>query len=72
MSIDVYDINKIFVSSNSLSSSVKFNATFHTQYLVTGLNIPVLQGYNIIIKWITPTWTTNPTQAWIQGNIYIS
>lgn len=71
--------------SNTLSSVyVRVNNT--TDYLISSsvnlstnqaensnysMNIPVVQGDYIMIKWDTPTWPSNPTTTRVHVNVYI-
>lgn len=57
-------------SDNLISSSVT-NDTRPTTFSNTAMSVSVNAGDYIEIKWVTPTWTTNPTSVRISGNIYI-
>jgi hypothetical protein len=54
-------------TDTTISSAVALNATpFHVQN--TSLSIAVAAGDYFEIKWVTPTWVTNPTAVlgWVQ------
>jgi hypothetical protein len=53
-----------------LTNTYKLNATYISTIL-TGLNIPVNAGDAIEIKWLTPTWATNPTGVRLKFNLFI-
>lgn len=40
-------------------------------YSNTALNVAVAAGSFLEIKWVTPTWATNPTNVYLNGLIYI-
>lgn len=45
----------------TFSSVVKFDGIPYNQLLTTGLSINVVEGDVLTVRWITPTWVTNPT-----------
>lgn len=47
----------------TFSSVVKFDGIPYNQLLTTGLSINVVEGDVLTIRWITPTWVTNPTSV---------
>lgn len=47
------------------------NAAVRTD-INTNLSIPVLAGEYFEIKWVTPTWATNPTNVRQVATVYIS
>ena len=53
-----------------LTNTYKLNATYIST-LLTGLNISVNAGDAIEIKWLTPTWVTNPTGVRLKFNLFI-
>jgi hypothetical protein len=53
-----------------LTNTYKLNATYISTIL-TGLNISVNAGDAIEIKWLTPTWATNPTGVRLKFNLFI-
>ncbi|MEY2869623.1 MAG: Nitrincola phage [Bacteroidota bacterium] len=53
-----------------LTNTYKLNATYNSTIL-TGLNISVNAGDAIEIKWLTPTWVTNPTGVRLKFNLFI-
>jgi len=53
-----------------LTNTYKLNATYISTIL-TGLNISVNAGDAIEIKWLTPTWVTNPTGVRLKFNLFI-
>lgn len=58
-------------TDTTISSAVNLGATpFEAN--VTGLSIAVAAGDYFEIKWVTPTWATNPTAVNISALVYIS
>lgn len=57
-------------TDTSLTATSQWTARV-VDHLVTGLSIAVVAGDFIIIKVVTPTWATNPTDVSIAGDIYI-
>jgi len=57
-------------SDTTITSSVDLS-TGPSQYSNTGLSISVTAGGYVTIKWVTPTWATNPTSVDISGFIYV-
>ena len=53
-----------------LTNTYKLNTTY-TSTILTGLDIPVNAGDAIEIKWLTPTWATNPTGVRLKFNLFI-
>lgn len=53
-----------------LTNTYKLNVTYNSTIL-TGLNISVNAGDAIEIKWLTPTWVTNPTGVRLKFNLFI-
>lgn len=55
-----------------ISSSVVLNSAT-AQFIVTNssINIPVSAGDYISLKWVTPTWVTNPTTVSISATITV-
>ena len=53
-----------------LTNTYKLNTTYISTIL-TGLDIPVNAGDAIEIKWLTPTWATNPTGVRLKFNLFI-
>lgn len=47
----------------TFSSVVKFDGIPYNQILTTGLSINVVEGDVLTVRWITPTWVTNPTSV---------
>lgn len=47
----------------TFSSVVKFDGIPYNQLLTTGLSINVVEGDVLTVRWITPTWVTNPTSV---------
>lgn len=71
-SVEIYSSNGTFVSSNIISTTIKWNvATRDNRYTITGLNIPITQGQFIAIKMVTPTWVTNPTNTFGSVLMYV-
>lgn len=52
-------------------SSVVTNDARPTVFSNTSMSVPVTAGQYVEIKWVTPTWTTNPTSVRISGTLYI-
>lgn len=50
-------------SYTTFSSVVKFDGIPYNQLLTTGLSINVVEGDVLTVRWITPTWVTNPTSV---------
>lgn len=71
VSLNVYNASGVLQSSTVVSSVVKFGGVFSKNIFVTGLSISVTGGYSILMKIQTPTWASNPAQAWVHGEIYI-
>lgn len=57
-------------TDTTISSSVT-NDSADTAFNNTGLSIAVSAGDYFEIKWITPTWGTNPTNVRVSGTVYI-
>ena len=53
-----------------LTNTYKLNTTYISTIL-TGLDISVNAGDAIEIKWLTPTWATNPTGVRLKFNLFI-
>jgi hypothetical protein len=47
------------------------NAGLNVSFNNAGLSIPVAQGDFVSLKWVTPTWTTNPTAVFFSGSILV-
>ena len=59
---------------NNTTDTLIGNSAFNTTTGVvsnTGLNIAVTQGSYFEIKYVAPTWTTNPTGMYLSGVVYI-
>ncbi|MDD3436740.1 MAG: hypothetical protein PHC64_06275 [Candidatus Gastranaerophilales bacterium] len=52
---------RVNATTDYLVSSTIDNSSYYAPFENSGLNIPVSAGDYIEIKWITPTWATNPT-----------
>ncbi len=61
-------------TDTTISAAVTNNAALNipTSVSKTDLAVEVAQGDFIEIKWVTPTWVTNPGTVIIQFNIYIA
>jgi hypothetical protein len=57
-------------ADTSISAVVKNDATVNS-VSNTGLSIAVVAGDYIELKWVTPTWATNPTSVFITFVVYI-
>ena len=58
-------------TDTTISSVVDLSSTlFHVQ--TTGLNIAVVAGDYVEIKWVTPSWSTNPTAVFAHAQLLIS
>jgi hypothetical protein len=57
----------------SLSTTMDYSTASRNVIVnATNLNIPVVVGDYVSIKWMAPTWATNPTTINAYGFIYIS
>lgn len=56
-------------TDTTISSSIT-NDSAQLAFNATGLSISVVAGDYFEIKWITPTWVTNPTNVILNGSIY--
>ena len=81
------DIHQLFGTAGSNEAStmyIRLNDTTDTtittaidastaslQYNVTGLSIAVVEGDWITLKWVTPTWATNPINLFIAAQIWV-
>ena len=45
----------------TFTSTIKFDGSPNNNALITGLSINVTEGDILTLRWITPTWGTNPT-----------
>lgn len=70
--------SSMYLRLNDLTDTLLSNAIVNTQaseaasyFNITGLSIPVAAGDFIEIKWVTPTWATNPTNVVIDVQIYV-
>jgi hypothetical protein len=54
----------------TFTSSIKFDGTPNNNTLITGLSINVTEGDVLTIRWITPTWVTNPTSINCNIDLY--
>lgn len=57
-------------TDTTISSAVDLS-TSPFQVSVTSINIPVVEGGFIEMKWVTPTWATNPTTVSITAQIFV-
>lgn len=58
-------------TDTTISAAITNNAT-ETHFSNTGLGITVAVGDAIEIKWVTPTWVTNPTAVYCQVRLLIA
>lgn len=58
-------------STDSLISDAIINNALSTIYSITSLAIPIAAGDYVELKWVTPTWVTNPTSVRFNAVIYI-
>lgn len=59
------------VSTTTLiTNTYKFNSTYNST-MYTELNIDLPEGCAVDIKWLTPTWVTNPTSLQINATLFI-
>lgn len=56
-------------TDTTISAAVTTNATFQTFTANVGIN--VIDGDYFEIKWVTPTWVTNPTNLFLWAQVYI-
>ena len=54
----------------TFTSSIKFDGTPNNNTLITGLSINVTEGDVLTVRWITPTWVTNPTSINCNIDLY--
>jgi len=54
----------------TFTSSIKFDGNPNNNTLITGLSINVTEGDVLTIRWITPTWVTNPTSINCNIDLY--
>jgi len=58
-------------TTTQITNTYKFNSTYNST-MFTGLNIDLPEGCAVDIKWLTPTWVTNPAQIQINATLFIS
>lgn len=68
------EASAMYIRKNSttdylLSDTIDTSASVNVQK--TDLSIPVAQGDFIEVKWVCPTWVTNPTNVRWHGNIFV-
>lgn len=54
----------------TFTSSIKFDGSPNSNTLITGLSINVTEGDVLTLRWITPTWVTNPTSINCNIDLY--
>ena len=54
----------------TFTSSIKFDGNPNNNTLITGLSINVTEGDVLTVRWITPTWVTNPTSINCNIDLY--
>jgi hypothetical protein len=54
----------------TFTSSIKFDGNPNSNTLITGLSINVTEGDVLTLRWITPTWVTNPTSINCNIDLY--
>ena len=68
------ETSSIYIRVDNTTDTLITNAVVNnaqvTSFSGTGLNISVSAGQYIELKWITPTWVTNPVTISIWGTIY--
>jgi hypothetical protein len=64
------DATDTLVSDTAISSTIANDQALNA-FSNTGLAIAVTAGYYFELKWVTPTWTTNPTNVSLSAVIYI-
>lgn len=57
-------------ADTTLTSSLALNATYHET--VTGLSLALAAGDYVMLKWVTPTWATNPTDVYFVIKLIIA
>jgi hypothetical protein len=62
-------INGVATETN-FTTTYKLNTTYNSA-TITGLNISVNEGDALEIKWIAPTWVTNPVSVRLKFNLFI-
>jgi len=54
----------------TFTSTIKFDGSPNNNALITGLSINVTEGDILTVRWITPTWVTNPTSINCNIDLY--
>ena len=54
----------------TFTSTIKFDGSPNNNALITGLSINVTEGDILTLRWITPTWVTNPTSINCNIDLY--
>ena len=57
-------------TTTQITNTYKFNSTYNST-MFTGFNIDLPEGCAVDIKWLTPTWATNPAQININATLFI-
>lgn len=57
-------------TDTTLDSTMDTTAVY-TEVVVTGLSVAVTTGAHLELKWVTPTWTTNPTTVSVTCQIWV-
>jgi len=57
-------------TETNFTTTYKLNTTYNSA-TITGLNISVNEGDALEIKWIAPTWVTNPVSVRLKFNLFI-
>lgn len=63
--------NGAISTTTLITNTYKFNTVYNST-MFTGLNIDLPEGCAVDIKWLTPTWVTNPTSLQISATLFIS
>lgn len=58
-------------TDNTITSALNLSSP-PVHSLVTGLNVALSAGDYFEIKWVTPTWVTNPTSLYGRVTVYLS
>ncbi|HEY6019283.1 MAG TPA: hypothetical protein VIY48_05080 [Candidatus Paceibacterota bacterium] len=68
MSLRLNNTTDTTLSTGITTTATSGNTTF---FNVTGLSVAVVAGDFVEIKWVTPTWVTNPTNLNVDVRIYV-
>jgi hypothetical protein len=58
-------------TDTTVSAAVKTDSSTTQIFSNTGLSITVAEGDFFTMKWLTPTWVTNPTNTFVRATIWV-